>query len=254
MADNAKLEKLIKLNWFAGALHFVQAIAILFIAKEFLLPVSTSYLAFNESTKSLEPASQALFNVSLPGLIAIFFMLSALAHLVIVTVYKKKYLSDLKRGINYARWVEYSLSASIMMVAIALLVGVYDAAILLSILALTAIMNLCGMVMEVHNQTTKSTNWLSFWIGSLAGIVPWLIILLYFIVSAANGSAPPAFVYGIFVSIFIFFNCFAINMALQYKKLGKWKDYLYGEKAYIVLSLVAKSALAWQVFGGTLQP
>lgn len=254
MPNQINHRNLTRLNWFAGALHLAQAAAILIIAKEFWLPVSTSYLTFNESTKSLEPASQALFNISLPALIAIFFMLSALAHLIIVTVYKKKYLSDLRSGINYARWVEYSLSASVMMVAIALLVGVYDAAILLSILALTAIMNLCGMVMEAHNQTTKRVNWLSFWIGSLAGIIPWLIILMYFIVSAANDSAPPAFVYGIFVSIFVFFNCFAINMALQYKKFGKWRNYIYGEKVYIVLSLVAKSALAWQVFAGTLQP
>jgi hypothetical protein len=45
---------------------------------------------------------------------------------------------------------------------------------------------------------------------------------------------------------------FAINMVLQYKKVGRWKDYLFGEAMYILLSLVAKSALAWQVFGGTL--
>jgi hypothetical protein len=43
-------------------------------------------------------------------------------------------------------------------------------------------------------------------------------------------------------------------MILQYKKIGPWKDYLYGEKVYVLLSLVAKSALAWQVFVGTLMP
>ena len=56
------------------------------------------------------------------------------------------------------------------------------------------------------------------------------------------------------VQIAIFFNIFALNMFLQYKKVGKWKDYLHGERAYIILSLVAKSALAWQVFVGTLRP
>ncbi len=43
-------------------------------------------------------------------------------------------------------------------------------------------------------------------------------------------------------------------MVLQYKKVGKWKDYLYGERVYIILSLVAKTALAWQIFAGTLAP
>ena len=43
-------------------------------------------------------------------------------------------------------------------------------------------------------------------------------------------------------------------MILQYKKVGPWKDYLYGEFIYIILSLVAKSLLAWQVFADTLHP
>lgn len=43
-------------------------------------------------------------------------------------------------------------------------------------------------------------------------------------------------------------------MVLQYKKVGPWKNYIYGELVYITLSLVAKSLLAWQVFAGTLRP
>ncbi len=43
-------------------------------------------------------------------------------------------------------------------------------------------------------------------------------------------------------------------MVLQYKKVGKWADYPYGERAYIPLSFFAKSALAWQVFAGMLRP
>ena len=43
-------------------------------------------------------------------------------------------------------------------------------------------------------------------------------------------------------------------MILQYKKVGKWKDYLYGEKVYIILSLVAKTLLAWFVLAGIMQP
>jgi hypothetical protein len=67
-----------------------------------------------------------------------------------------------------------------------------------------------------------------------------------------SDASPPGFVYAIFVSLFIFFNTFAVNMVLQYRQVGKWSEYVYGEKAYIWLSLLAKSALAWQVFGGTL--
>jgi hypothetical protein len=61
-------------------------------------------------------------------------------------------------------------------------------------------------------------------------------------------------VYAIIPTLFVFFNIFAINMVLQYKKVGPWKDYLYGERVYIVLSLSAKTVLAWLIFAGTLAP
>lgn len=241
-------------NIVLAGLHAIQGFIVLLLSREFSLPITGSYLAFNPSIQQLEPTSKQLFDLSLPLLIAVFFFLSAAAHLVIATLYFRQYEFDVKRGLNRARWVEYALSASTMMVAIALLVGVYDAASLLMIFGLTAVMNLLGWVMEVHNQTTKRTQWLSYIVGCIAGIIPWLVIAFYLWIGADNGSSAPAFVYWIFVSIFLFFNCFAINMWLQYRKIGPWRDYLYGERAYMILSLVAKSLLAWQVFAGTLQP
>jgi len=254
MTKQINFKKLRKFNIIAGFLHLTQAIAVLLLSKEFTLPISGSFLAFDPATQSLEPTTKVLFDLSLPLLIAIFLFLSAAAHFTIATVYNKRYNAQLARGINVARWIEYALSASVMIVAIALLVGIYDAMSLVMLFALVAIMNLLGLVMEVHNQTTKKTNWLSYWIGCLAGVIPWVVIAFALWLGANNGSTAPSFVYWIFVSIFIFFNAFAINMVLQYKKVGPWKDYLYGEFVYIVLSLVAKSLLAWQVFAGTLRP
>ena len=246
--------KLKSYNLLMAGLHFVQGIVVLAVSKVFELPISGSYLEFNQPTQSLIPTTVHLFNLSLPALIAIFFFICAAAHLIIATVYNKRYNKDLSKGINKARWIEYSLSASTMMVAISLLVGIYDLSSLIMIFSLTAIMNLLGLVMEVHNQTTPKTNWLSFNIGTLAGLIPWVVVAMYMWIGADNGSAAPGFVYWIFVSIFIFFSCFAGNMILQYKKIGPWKNYVYGEMVYILLSLVAKSLLAWQVFAGTLRP
>lgn len=247
-------QRLRRYNLIAGFLHLAQAIAVVALSREFLLPITGNYLRFVPATQSLEPATASLFSLSLPLLIAIFLFLSSAAHFTIATVWYKRYSEQISRGLNVARWIEYALSASVMIVGIALLVGIYDAMSLVMLFALVAIMNLLGLVMEVHNQTTQKTNWLSFWIGSLAGIVPWIVIAFSLWLGASNGSRAPTFVYWIFVSIFVFFNCFAINMALQYKKVGRWKDYAFGELSYIVLSLVAKSLLAWQVFGGTLRP
>lgn len=254
MTKEITAKSLRKFNLIMAVLHFAQGLAVLLLSKSFALPITGNYLKFNTATKSLEPVSRQLFSLSLPSLIVGFFFLSAAAHLIIATVYNRDYNENLKLGMNKARWVEYALSASTMMVAISLLVGIYDVVTLAAIFTLTAIMNLMGLVMEIHNQSTQKPNWLSFWIGCLAGIVPWAAVAFQMWLGANNGSRAPTFVYWIFVSMFLFFNCFAINMVLQYKKIGKWSNYLYGERAYIILSLVAKSLLAWQVFAGTLRP
>jgi hypothetical protein len=68
-----------------------------------------------------------------------------------------------------------------------------------------------------------------------------------------NGT-PPDFVYAIFIIELALFNSFAFVMVAYYKKWGKFSDYVYGERIYQVLSLIAKTLLAWLVFGGIFQP
>jgi VanZ family protein len=250
-----KFKNLKEFNLIMAGLHFVQGVLVLLLSKDFKLPVTTNYLTYDTMIQALVPMTQALFNLPLAYLIAGFLFLSALAHLIIATVYNKTYNANLAKGINKARWIEYAFSASTMMVAIAMLVGIYDLGTLIAIFVLVAIMNLLGLVMEVHNQTTQKTNWLSYYIGCLAGVVPWVIVGIFFWAANTYGSGDiPTYVYWIYISIFLAFNCYAVNMVLQYKKVGKWRDYLYRARAYIILSLVAKSALAWQVFAGTLRP
>lgn len=243
-----------------AALHFVQGVLVLILSGTNSLPVNTNYLTLDSlASQSGNPvlvtASRHLFDINLAYLVAAFFFMSAIAHLVVATVYRKTYEANLQKGINKARWFEYAVSASTMMVGIAMLSGVYDFSSLVMIFALTATMNLMGLVMEVWNQKTKAVNWLSYWIGCFAGIIPWIVFGIYVYGARVYGGGDiPTFVYWIYVSMFLFFFSFALNMVLQYRKKGKWADYLYGERVYMILSLVAKSALAWQVFFGSLRP
>ncbi len=242
-----------------AGLHAVQAVAVLVLAKAASFPISISFLTPNSLTAGdsvqLVPASQVIFDVNLAWLVAAFFLASALAHISLATFCRRWYEKNLKSNLNPARWYEYAFSASIMMVAIAILAGVYDLASLLMIFALTAVMNGTGLIMEVWNGKSRKVNWLPFILGGKAGLVPWVVVAIYLWGSNVYGSGQiPSFVYWIFGSLLVFFNCFAVNMYLQYKKIGSWKDYLYGERAYMILSLVAKSALAWQVFFGALRP
>jgi hypothetical protein len=134
-----------------------------------------------------------------------------------------------------------------------MLFGVYDIASLIMIAALNATMTMMGLMMELHNQGSTRTRWTSFVIGCFSGAVPWAVVLMYFF-GGGNFSRIPWFVYAILGTYFVFFNLFPVNMVLQYRKTGRWADYRYGERGYILLSLIAKSLLAWLVFFGTFQP
>jgi hypothetical protein len=252
-----KFKKLKRFNLLMAFMHFFQAIAVWLLSDpdKGVVPITVNYLSFDSASQTLMPATESIGDVNLAWFVIGFFMLSAVFHFVIATFYRNTYEGNLAKGINKARWYEYAISASVMMLAISLLSGIYDLASLVMIFALDAVMNLLGLAMESHNQKEKKVNWITFNIGTLAGIIPWVAFGIYVYASREFGGGNiPNFVYWIYVSIFFFFNTFAINMYLQYKKVGKWKDYLFGEQMYVLLSLVAKSLLAWQVFGGTLRP
>jgi hypothetical protein len=199
-----------------------------------------------------DPSIEPLFDVSVAWGVAIFLFISAVAHLTIVLpgVYPW-YLRNLERQRNYARWIEYAFSSSIMVALIAMLVGIADIAALLAIAGVNASMILFGLLQEKYETPGESVSWLSYWFGVIAGAIPWIAIAIY-LFSPGFDASPPTFVYWIFFSLFAFFNVFAVVMVLQYKKVGPWANYAFGESTYVLLSLVAKSALAWQVFAGTL--
>lgn len=244
-----------RFNLIMGFFHLIQAVVMLLLSNDFSLPITSSFQVFDTSLGRLVPDYSTLVELRIGPLVAGFLFLSSLAHFLIASpgIYNW-YARNLEKGINPARWMEYSLSASLMIVIIAMLVGIYDIASVILIFSLNATMIFFGWLMELINQKTEKTSWISYWFGVFAGAVPWLVIAIYLAGSGDEAGGPPGFVYAIFFTIFIFFNTFAVNMVLQYRKIGKWRDYLYGERAYIILSLLAKSALAWQVFGGTLRP
>jgi hypothetical protein len=222
-----------------GIFHLLQGTIILLLGSGFQAKITASYYA---------SSSQWFYEPRI--LIAAFLYITALDHLLLAAPRLFPwYTRNLGRRINYARWFEYSVSASIMIVIIASLSGMTDFVSLLSLFFLTTAMNLFGLMMELHNQATEKTSWWSFILGSVIGIIPWVGIILYFINAGAN---IPAFVYALIIVLIIFFSLFPINMWLQYAGKGKWRSYIFGEWGYMFLSITAKTCLAWIVFGGTL--
>lgn len=253
--QDIKINKLRRFNIVMAILHAIQGVLMLVLSSDFALPITSAFVEMNQATFTLEPVLRTEFTIQIGPLVAMFLFISALAHLLIsLPVGFKKYSKNLKKGMNTARWIEYAFSSSLMIVVIAMLVGLYDGLGLVMIFFLNMMMILFGWMMELHNQRTEKTNWTSYWFGILAGAIPWVVVGFYLFLAGEGDMKAPTFVYWIYFSIFLFFNSFAFNMILQYKKIGKWADYLYGEKTYIILSLVAKSLLAWQVWAGTLRP
>lgn len=250
-----KLKGLRVFNLVMGFLHLIQGVFMIVVSNATTYPIFTNFLKFDINTFSLVPDPQLYYELPFGPAVAVFLLLSAVAHFILASFGYNWYVRNLKQGMNPARFYEYALSSSLMIVLIGMLVGIWDLGAIILIFSLNATMNLFGIMMEYHNQYTKKTNWTSFIFGSIAGIVPWVVIMVYFLSAINSADAnPPGFVYAIIPTIFVFFNIFAVNMVLQYKKVGPWKDYLFGEKFYIVLSLLAKTALAWMIFAGTLAP
>ena len=250
--DSLQLHKLRRYNISMAFLHLVQAVLIIILSNGLSLPVTTSFLNYFSESDSLRPVTETVVSIEVTYLLASFLLISAAAHFIVwIPKISTWYGEHINRGIFNIRWYEYALSASIMIVVIAILAGIYDLISLILLFAITGLMNLFGLLMEKHNPGRSEVAWTSFIFGSIAGIVPWICIGVYFLGSAASGEMP-LYVYFVMVSIFVLFFSFAFNMYLQYKKVGPWSDYVFGEKVYILLSLVAKSALAWQVFFGAL--
>jgi hypothetical protein len=219
-------------------------------------PVVSSYLTFDPVASALVPAQRSLFEIPIGVAVALFFAMSSLAHLILAFPARTWYERRLARKQNPARWIEYAFSSSVMIVVIAELTGIQEIGTLIAIAGANAAMNLFGWSMEAANEGRERPQWLHYVFGCIAGIVPWIVISVALLtgLTAPDAAPIPGFVIAIYVSLFLTFNVFAFNMVFQFRKIGRWRDYLYGERAYMFLSLFAKTLLAWQVWSGTLRP
>ena len=249
--------KLITFNKTMGILHLIQGTTMLILAltvdvfKDFRPTIYGRFFEVNE-TGGYGPETQALFDLPFGIMVAVFLLLSAFFHFLIAGPYKKHYLSSIDKGINTLRWYEYALSSSIMIVLLATMFGLLTIEAIILIFVMNALMNLFGLLMEKMNRVDRTrTDWTAHWFGWIAGITPWILIVIYML-NNGDLSQLPWFVIPGLLFYFLTFNLFAFNQYFQYKKIGPWKDYVYGERGYVWLSLFGKSILAWFVFLGIL--
>ena len=251
MSKEINSSTLRRYNLIAGVFHLAQMLVVLALANDFSLPIVARYMSGPPGTTFAEAVT--LFDTPVGLAVAIFLGLSAFFHFLVASPqYFGRYSAGIAAQRNYFRWVEYSISSSVMIVLIAQICGVSDVSALIAIFGVNASMILFGWLQEKY-ESPGNGGWLPFIFGCITGIVPWVALIFYvFSIGGVSDTTAPVFVYGIVVSLFVLFNTFAIVQYLQYKKVGKWSNYIRGEKTYITLSLIAKSALAWQIFASTL--
>jgi hypothetical protein len=238
-----RLANLRKWNIGLTILHAAQAVLIVVLSGDFVIQVVSTFPEGPPGTRV--PPSEPLFDVRVGFAIGLFLALAAIDHLVTATVGRSTYESDLRGGINRFRWVEYSVSATIMVLLIGFYSGITNITAVVAVIGANVAMILFGWIQERMNPPGRtSTTMMPFWFGTIAGIAPWIAILIQII----GSKTVPGFVYGIVIVQFVLFFSFGLNQWLQYRSIGKWTDYVYGEKAYLVLSLAAKSLLAWQIY------
>ena len=243
-----KLANVRKWNLALTVLHLGQAIAMLLLTNDFALKVLSSFPDGPPGTEGL--VTKTLFQVRVGWVIGAFLILAGVDHLLTSTIGRKTYEKDLQGGINRFRWVEYSISASLMVLIISMYWGILTLSALVAVLGANVSMILFGWLQEKVNPPGRtSTTMLPFWFGTVAGLAPWIAMGIN--VTQVSDDAPKA-LFVILIVQGIFFFCFALNQWLQYRGVGKWKNYMFGEKTYLVLSLGAKSLLAWQIFAVSL--
>lgn len=143
--------RLRRLNIIAGVFHLVQMILILVLATDFALPVTATYIAGPPGTPASAPVT--LFEIGTAVAVALFFGLSALFHFIVAAPgFNRRYVRGLGQGHNYFRWVEYSLSSSVMIILIAQLLGVFDVIALIAIFGVNVSMILFGWLQEKDQQ------------------------------------------------------------------------------------------------------
>ena len=203
-------------------------------------------------TGPLKVISEVAADVSestIGNLIVSFFAITAAFHLFYALNPRGVYLNAVLRGNNYFRWIEYSITATIMLFIIAILSGVKDIKSYFALLASAVAMIATGQWFE----TTKGmARWLPILVGFILLMAAFLTIWTSFRdrlndVNAA-GIKLPTWLWATIIVLFIFYASFGFVPIAQIIFPGL--NYRNAEKVYLTLSLTSKATLGMLVAYG----
>ena len=165
------------------------------------------------------------------------------------------------------RWLDYALSASIMQVVIQVLCGFTDVWTLTLCAVAIATTQLFGYTVEqylffrkYYEEKEEKTNnnemhfvdkYQLFIFGFVSFTTPWVAVYWSFFDSVGRAKpGPPDWVKGVVFSLLVFFLCFAGVMRYFIRNYDEPYVAYKAELGYTFFSIVAKAALAWQLYYG----
>lgn len=180
---------------------------------------------------------------------------------------REKYVTEVdEHGTNVLRMIEYSVSATLMQISIALILGIWERLVIGGVAALTVVTMLCGLIAEQLKYDRKDMAWTAHFTGWLSMGAVWLILGRQFgyTIEMANEIAekageepnlPPDFVYAIVVVIGLLYTGFGVIQLVQLCRSTDVPDVKLNrgvEMAYCVNSLTSKTFLGWIIFSSAL--
>jgi hypothetical protein len=182
-------------------------------------------------------------------LTALFFLITFIFHLLNATILFDFYISELKDCRSPTRWLEYFLSAPVMIIIVAYTLGARDRSFILALAALTAVTMPFGYLIELLARPRNDEEWVTslsqrlipFFFGWIPQIAVWGLIVLNFYGENYNTEKIPWFVYLILWTECLLFLSFGVASLLG--QIRPPKEFWRSEKVFQILSLVSKASL-----------
>ena len=159
------------------------------------------------------------------------------------------------------RWLEYSVSASIMTACIALLSNITDVWLITCACLMCAVTQFTGYLSEANvRDNAKGTlfnRWTFFGIGTVLILPIWVNIYYNYHYALANAANDPPWWVGMVIYLLLgLFMCFAdvhrryLKNRLKYPEVPQ--PLVTAEYWYMFFSLTSKTVLAWTIWYGAL--
>ena len=267
-------------NWTAAVIHLVNALAMLALwsnsdNKDTVYRLTETYAPWIQTVNGtcalpsiqisdewcLDRRVKTTSELSLWWLIIGFhglsFAFQTMAMIECKSIGKKNYVHEVvEEGQNTLRMIEYSISATCMQIAIALLLGVWEKLAIIGIACLTVVTMLLGLIAEQLRTSNLRVAWMAHILGWFSMASVWGILGQQFIFTIIESpNKPPEFVYAIVAVIGILYSIFGFVQAYQLYQTNKMaKEVLHTkiEMSYCVNSLISKTFLGWMIYSNAL--